>query len=71
MAIIVLLQVIYRYILTEPLHWSEEMARYLFVWLSLLGATLAFRGGDISGLNIGAEVFRLGIGISWESSSIC
>ena len=43
MTIIVFLQVIYRYILTEPLHWSEEMARYLFVWLSLLGAALAFQ----------------------------
>ncbi len=43
MTLIVFLQVIYRYILVEPLHWSEEMARYLFVWLSLLGAALAFQ----------------------------
>lgn len=43
MTMIVFLQVVYRYVLAEPLHWSEEMARYLFVWLSLLGATLAFQ----------------------------
>jgi TRAP-type C4-dicarboxylate transport system permease small subunit len=38
MTVVVLLQVIYRYFLTQPLHWSEELARYLFVWLSVLGA---------------------------------
>lgn len=38
---VVFLQVIYRYFLTQPLHWSEEMARYLFVWISLLGAALS------------------------------
>ena len=38
MTVVVLLQVIYRYLLTQPLHWSEELARYLFVWISILGA---------------------------------
>jgi TRAP-type transport system small permease protein len=38
MTVVVFLQVIYRYVLTQPLHWSEELARYLFVWLSILGA---------------------------------
>jgi TRAP-type transport system small permease protein len=38
MTVVVFLQVIYRYVLTQPLHWSEELARYLFVWLSVLGA---------------------------------
>ncbi len=41
MTVVVLLQVIYRYLLTQPLHWSEELARYLFVWISLLGASLS------------------------------
>jgi TRAP-type transport system small permease protein len=41
MTVVVLLQVIYRYLLTQPLHWSEELARYLFVWISLLGAALS------------------------------
>jgi len=41
MTVVVLLQVIYRYLLTRPLHWSEELARYLFVWISLLGASLS------------------------------
>ncbi len=41
MSIVVLLQVIYRYVLTRPLYWSEELARYLFVWISILGAALS------------------------------
>lgn len=43
MTLVVLLQVIYRYLLMQPLHWSEELARYLFVWISILGAALSLR----------------------------
>jgi len=41
MTVVVFLQVIYRYLLTQPLHWSEELARYVFVWISILGAALS------------------------------
>jgi TRAP-type C4-dicarboxylate transport system permease small subunit len=41
MTVVVLLQVIYRYALARPLDWSEELARYLFVWISILGAALS------------------------------
>ena len=41
MTVVVFLQVIYRYLLAQPLHWSEELARYLFVWISILGAALS------------------------------
>lgn len=40
---VVLLQVGFRYILDSPLVWSEELSRYLFIWISLLGWTLAAR----------------------------
>jgi TRAP-type C4-dicarboxylate transport system permease small subunit len=43
MTVIVFLQVIYRYFLTQPLYWSEELARYLFVWISILGAALSLQ----------------------------
>jgi TRAP-type C4-dicarboxylate transport system permease small subunit len=49
---VVFLQVLYRYILTQPLHWSEELARYLFVWLSILGATLGVQKRGHFGLEI-------------------
>jgi len=52
MTVVVFLQVIYRYVLTQPLHWSEELARYLFVWLSILGATRALQMRGHFGLDI-------------------
>ncbi len=42
MAFIVALQVFCRYILNHSLFWSEELARYLLIWLSFLGATAAY-----------------------------
>ena len=41
MGVVVLLQVIYRYLLMQSLYWSEELARYLFVWISILGAAIS------------------------------
>lgn len=35
--IIVVLQVFFRYVLESSLSWSEEAARYLFIWAALLG----------------------------------
>jgi TRAP-type C4-dicarboxylate transport system permease small subunit len=51
MTLIVFLQVIYRYVLVQPLYWSEELARYLFIWLSMLGATLALQKRGHFGLD--------------------
>lgn len=34
-----------RFVLHAPLAWPEELSRYLFVWLSFLGASVAFRRG--------------------------
>lgn len=36
-----LLQVLSRYVLSKPLDWTEETARYLFVWVAMLGAGMA------------------------------
>ena len=52
MTVVVFLQVFYRYLLTQPLYWSEELARYLFVWLSILGATLGLQKSGHFGLDI-------------------
>jgi TRAP-type C4-dicarboxylate transport system permease small subunit len=42
---VTLAQVIARYAFGAPLIWSEEAARYLFVWVSMFGAALAARQG--------------------------
>lgn len=52
MTLVVFLQVVYRYVLVQPLHWSEELARYLFIWLSILGATLGLQKRGHFGLDV-------------------
>ena len=40
-AVVVLLQVGMRYLFAYPNPWSEEVSRFCFIWMSLLGASLA------------------------------
>ena len=42
MAGIVAVQVFFRYVLNQSLFWSEELARFLLVWLTFLGASVAY-----------------------------
>jgi len=51
MAVIVIVQVFCRYILNYSLFWSEELARYLLVWLTFLGATVAYYRGMHPGVD--------------------
>lgn len=53
MAVIVILQVFCRYILNHSLFWSEELARYLLVWLTFLGASV----GYYRNMHPGVDVF--------------
>lgn len=43
MTVMCLSQVAWRYLLNDPLVWSEEAARYLFVWVAYLSAWLAWK----------------------------
>jgi TRAP-type transport system small permease protein len=43
MFVSVLIQVFFRYVLLSPLTWTEESARYSFIWVVLLGAAFAVR----------------------------
>lgn len=42
---VVAAQVFFRYVLNHSLFWSEELARYILVWLTFLGASVAYRRG--------------------------
>src|SRR5512137_1637575 len=35
-------QVVFRFVLSSPLSWSEELVRYVFVWSVFLTAAIAF-----------------------------
>ncbi len=41
--LIVGVQVFSRYVLNHSLYWSEELARYLFIWLVFLSAAVVLR----------------------------
>jgi C4-dicarboxylate transporter DctQ subunit len=43
MFIIVFMQVLFRYVLYLPLFWIEETARYLLIFIAMMGGTLAFK----------------------------
>lgn len=49
---ITLLQVVLRYVFNAPLRWSEELARYVFVWITFVGLYLAWRKGAHLGLDL-------------------
>lgn len=36
-------QVVWRYLFNDPLVWSEELARYLFIWISYISAWVAWK----------------------------
>src|SRR3712207_1217035 len=36
-------QVIWRYLFNDPLVWSEELARYVFIWISYISAWVAWK----------------------------
>lgn len=48
----VLVQVFYRYVLEEPLPWTEELARYLFVWAAMLAAAVSVGRNDQFSISI-------------------
>ena len=57
-------QVGFRYVLNEPLSWTEEVARHLMIWAGLLGAAVAYRhkghlGMDILVMHLGKPMQRV------------
>ncbi len=51
MALVVAVQVVSRYGFNHSLFWSEELARFLLIWLSFLGATVAYCHGVHPGVD--------------------
>lgn len=53
MTLVILLQVFFRYILGNALTWSEEVARFMMVWMTFLIAPVAYRHG----INVSLDFF--------------
>lgn len=57
MTVVVFLQVTNRYIFNNPLSWTEEVARFLFVWITFLGAFIALKSKAHIGVNSFVALF--------------
>ncbi|WP_269758344.1 TRAP transporter small permease [Thalassobacillus sp. C254] len=57
MAVIIAYQVFSRYVLGTSLSWSEELLRYLMVWVVFLGAAVALREKSLIGIEMFVERF--------------
>lgn len=52
MICVTLAQVIFRYVIAHPLPWSEELARYCFVWIVFLGGAIGLSRGVHLGVDL-------------------
>lgn len=52
MVLVVTWQVVSRYALASPSPWTEEVARYLLIWIGMLGTAYAFRTRAHIGLDL-------------------
>ena len=52
LCLVVLIGVVTRYAFNQPVTWSEEVARYLFIWISFVGAGVGVKHGANFGLNL-------------------
>jgi len=53
MTLVILLQVFFRYVLGNALTWSEEVARFMMIWMTFLVAPVAYRHG----VNVSLDFF--------------
>ncbi|PTX15746.1 Tripartite ATP-independent transporter, DctQ component [Halanaerobium congolense] len=40
-----------RFVLNNSLGWADELSRFIFIWISFLGAVMAYGSDDHVGLN--------------------
>lgn len=55
MTIIILLQVFFRFVVYAPFPWSEEIARFIMIWMAMFGSVIAFRRGRHIGVRFVVE----------------
>jgi TRAP-type transport system small permease protein len=67
----VLTQVISRYLLNSPSPWTEEAARYTFVWLSMLGAALGVERQSHFGFDVAVRALPIAVAKGARVLAMC
>jgi TRAP-type C4-dicarboxylate transport system permease small subunit len=57
MTVTILIQVLFRYVLFNPLDWTEEVARLMLVWMTFTGATLIFIKLEHPSIDLFVKIF--------------
>lgn len=57
-SVVCALQVFYRHVLNNSLSWSEELMRYLFIWMVLIATTITVKHGSGASVDSLAGIFR-------------
>lgn len=58
LVLVVVTSVVFRYVLVSPLTWSEEVGRYLMIWVGFLAASIAVQQGMHVGIDFLAQWVR-------------
>lgn len=58
MVVFIFMQVIYRYVLRQPLSWSEELSKYFFSGVTLFGAAILFRESKHINMSLFTDWFK-------------
>lgn len=58
MTIIIFWQVIARYVVGSSLTWSEELSRFLMIFMVLIGSSLALRDGKLISVEVVQEALK-------------
>lgn len=56
MSILIIVQVFSRFVINLPIHWSEEVSRYLMIYIVFIGASLAMRHNKLISVELLPEM---------------
>ena len=58
MTALIIVQVFYRYVLNNPLAWTEEAAIFAMIWMTFLVTPIAYRSGGNVAIDIIRDLFK-------------
>ena len=63
MTIVIIAQVLSRGLLNNSIFWAEEFSRYCFIWATFIGASVAYKCGEMVALDL--IVNKISIKFKW------